>query len=178
MRVYILSAVLLVASGWTSAAAQGLRETVSHCARAAGPTGMGQKIERIEMLSIVMPAELPGAPKGTPLLQFEMRNPDGSTWEVTCNGSTGAVVDLEREVSSPQNALFQRNAKFSEPHARKAALKAQPGKILGVTYEIGSDGPQYEFDLQPASGEARMVVEVNATSGQVAKVWARALPSE
>jgi uncharacterized membrane protein YkoI len=133
------------------------------------------------MVSIVMPPELPGAPKGTPFLLFEMRNPDGSRWEVTCNGATGAVVDVEREVSSTHDVLFQRNAKISEPDARKAALEAQPGKILGVQYEVQSDGtPQYEFDLQPASGEARMLVEVSAASGQVVKVWARAyaLPGE
>ena len=128
-----------------------------------------------------MPAELPGAPKGTPFLQIEIGNPDSSRWEITCNGATGAVVGVEREVSSARDPLFQRNAKVSEADARKAALEAGPGKILTVQYEVGSDGsPQYEFDLQPASGEAGILVEVNAATGQVAKVWARAypLPSE
>ncbi|HEY7683300.1 MAG TPA: PepSY domain-containing protein [Gemmatimonadales bacterium] len=139
------------------------------------------EIERIEMVTIVMPEEFSGSPKGTPFLQFKVRNPDGSRWEVTCNGETGAVVDLEREVSSAHDPLFQRNAKISEPDARKTALKAQPGEILGVDYEVASDGtPEYEFDLKPASGKAGMMVEVNAASGEVAKVWARAyaLPSE
>ena len=181
MRAYILSAALLAGSGWAGAEAQGLRETVSRCAQAAGPRGMGQKIEQIEMVTIVLPAELPGAPKGTPFLQFEMENPDGSRWEVSCNGATGAVVDLEREVSSAQDSLFRRKAKISEPDARKAALQAHPGKIVGVQYEVSAGGtPQYEFDVQPSSGEAGMLVEVDASTGNVAKVWARAyaLPSQ
>jgi uncharacterized membrane protein YkoI len=181
MRTLILSAALLAVSGLTGVQAQGLRETVSRCARAAGPTKMAQKVERIEMVTLVTPAELSGVPKGTALLVFEVRNPDGSQWEVTCNGETGAVVDLQREVSSARDPLFQRSAKISEPDARKAALEAYQGKVLGVEYEIGSDGtPEYEFEVQPASGEVGMVVEVNATTKQIAKVWARgyALPSK
>jgi uncharacterized membrane protein YkoI len=175
MRAYILTVAVLTAFGWSTAEAQGLRETVSHCAGAAGPAGMGQTVERIEMISIAMPPALPGAPKGTPFLQFAIGNPDSTSWEVTCNGATGAVVDVEREVSSAQDPLFQRNAKISEADARKAALQARPGKIVAVQYEVGADGtPQYEFDLHPASGEAGMLVEVNAITGQVAKVWVRA----
>jgi uncharacterized membrane protein YkoI len=181
MRGYILSAVLLAVSGASALEAQGLRETVSHCARAAGPAGMGQKIERIEMVSILVPAELPDAPKGTPFLLLEMQNPDGSRWEVTCNGATGGVVDLEREVKSAEDPLFKPNAKVAEADARKAALKAYPGTIVSVAYEVESDGtPRYAFELTPASGEAGMVVEVSAVSGQVSKVWSRAvaLPSQ
>lgn len=128
-----------------------------------------------------MPAELPGAPKGTPFLQFQVRNADGSVWEIVCNGETGDVVDVEREVSSARDPLFQRLAKISEADARKTALRVEPGEIVGVEYEVESDGtPTYEFDLQPASGKAGMLVEVNATTGQVSNVWARAfaLPSE
>jgi hypothetical protein len=180
MRGYILSAVLLAVSGASALEAQGLRETVSHCARAAGPAGMGQKIEQIEMVSLVMPAELPGVPKGTPFLLLAMRNPDGSRWEVACNGATGGVVDVEREVKSAEDPLFKPKAKVAESDARKAALKAYPGKIVGVAYELASDGaPQYDFDLTPASGEAGMVVEVSAVTGQMTKVWSRAyVPSE
>ena len=44
MRAYILTAgALLALIDWNSAEAQGLRETVSHCARAAGPAGMGKQ---------------------------------------------------------------------------------------------------------------------------------------
>jgi uncharacterized membrane protein YkoI len=152
------------------AQAQGFRGTLARCAQAAGPMEI-RKIERVEMMTAVTPADFPGAPAGTPLLQFEVQNPDGSLWEVTCNGETGAVVDLERQVPSARDPLFQRNAKVGEQEARKAALAARPGKIVGVEYEVGGDGtPEYEFAVQPSGDQARLDVEVDAATGKVVKV--------
>jgi uncharacterized membrane protein YkoI len=176
MRALILSAALLALSGTMAVEAQGLRNTLARCARAAGPAGMSE-IERIEMLTTVSPAELAGAPRGTPFLTFELRHPDGTTWEVICNGETGAVIDVEREVPSAMDPLFARQARISERDARKTALQFHPGEILGVEYEVASDGtPTYEFAVKPASGTAGLLVEINATSGQLKQVWAHAYP--
>lgn len=169
MRGLILGVLAVLAA--TAVEAQGLRNTLARCARAAGPKGLAE-IERVEMLTLLAPHELAGARPGTPLLTFEMRYPDGSSWEVICNGETGDVVDLEREVASADDPLFRQKATVAESDARRSALEAHPGRIQGVEYEVGSDGtPTYEFLVTPATSKGNLLVEVSGTTGRVTKVW-------
>jgi uncharacterized membrane protein YkoI len=129
------------------------------------------KIEEVEVVTGVVSAEAPAVSAGAPLLEFNLRHPDGTRWEATCNADSGELVELERVLDSSQDSLFRTRAKVTESSARKTALAAYPGEVDDVEYELESDGsPIYEFSIEARSGAPGMRVEVDAVSGRIMEV--------
>ncbi len=87
------------------------------------------------------------------------------TYNVECNAEEGLVTEIEREVSA-DDATFKSLAKVSEADARKTALTLNPGKVVSMEYEIGSDGVTYEYDIQTKAGY-EIKVDIDAVTGAV-----------
>jgi uncharacterized membrane protein YkoI len=105
--------------------------------------------------------------RGTPTYEFNILGKDGKEWELECDGNTGKIVETEQEVPSANHALFKGKRKISEREARAAALKAQPGKVVELEFEIEENGDaSYEYDILTADG-TEMKLEVDAATGNI-----------
>lgn len=101
------------------------------------------------------------------MYEFDVRGEDGLDWDIECAQDTGEIWEIEREVQNPNDPLFKSKVKVGEKAARKNALKAYPGFIREVEYEVESDGTAvYEFDIDMTDGR-EMKVEINAANGLV-----------
>ena len=104
--------------------------------------------------------------RGTPTYEFEILAKDGKSWELECDANKGKITEEEQEVSNADDPLFKEKAKFTLDQAKEIALKAAPGKVVEVEYEIESNGnASYEFDIKTDKGEVKL--EVDATSGKI-----------
>lgn len=107
---------------------------------------------------------------GTPIYEFAIESTDRKRWDVECDANTGKIVEVEQEVRSANDPLFKAKRKISEKEARKTALKAYPGEIKQVEYEIEQNGDaSYEFAITTKDGK-KMKVEVDASSGKIVEV--------
>ena len=107
--------------------------------------------------------------KGAMVWELEIREADNKLVDVECSGATGKLVEHESRVASADDPAFKAKAKVSEEQARQTALKAHPGEVEHVNYEIESDGRvSYEFDIKTDKGDMR--VEVDAESGRITEV--------
>jgi uncharacterized membrane protein YkoI len=98
--------------------------------------------------------------------EFDVQKADGTNWDIECQADTGKITEVEQEVS-PTDAKWVAKAKVSEADAKIAALKAQPGTVVEVEYEIEPNGSaSYEFDIKGTDGK-EYKVEVDATTGKV-----------
>ena len=103
---------------------------------------------------------------GVPIYEFEVLGKDGKSWELECNANQGKITEEEQEVDNADDALFKAKAKITLEQAKEIALKAHPGEVVEVEYEIESDGnASYEFDIQTSKGEIKL--EVDATTGKI-----------
>jgi uncharacterized membrane protein YkoI len=101
-----------------------------------------------------------------PVYEFTIDSENGQVWDVECSTATGKVIETEEQVSSADDPKFQSKMKVTEAEARKTALKAYPGKVSKVEYEIEEDGAvSYEFDIIKDNVERK--IEVDATSGKI-----------
>ena len=74
---------------------------------------------------------------------------------------------MEQEVRSANDPAFKAKAKITEAEAKNIALKAYPGEIKEVEYEIEPNGDaSYEFDIITKDGK-EMKVEVDAATGKI-----------
>ena len=105
--------------------------------------------------------------RGVPVYEFEVLGKDGKSWELECDANQGKVTEEEQEVDNAEDALFKAKAKITLEQAKEIALKAHPGEVAEVEYEIESDGnASYEFDIQTADkGEIKL--EVDAATGKI-----------
>lgn len=136
--------------------AQAPKVGIEQCLKAALATHAGEAVKVEYKLE-----------NGVPVYEFDVRSPDGTQWDIECDGNTGKIVEVEQEVSSADDPKFKAKRKVDEAAARKTALGAHPGTIEEVEYEIEPDGAaSYEFDIRTARG-TQMKVEVDATSGKI-----------
>lgn len=106
--------------------------------------------------------------RGTPTYEFEILSKDGKSWELECDANKGKITEEEQEVSNADDSSFKEKAKFTLDQAKEIALKAAPGEVVEVEYEIESNGnASYEFDIKTDKGEVKL--EVDATSGKIAE---------
>jgi uncharacterized membrane protein YkoI len=102
----------------------------------------------------------------TRVYEFTIDSENGQVWDVECDTSTGKVIEIEEQVANTDDPKFKSKMKISEAEARKTALKAYPGKVVKVEYEIEEDGAvTYEFDIVKDKLERK--IEVDATSGKI-----------
>jgi uncharacterized membrane protein YkoI len=106
--------------------------------------------------------------EGKDILEFDVRSPDGTQWDIECEAVSGKVTEVEQEVASAAAEPFKSKVKVPEAEARKTALAAHAGEIVEVEYEIEANGDaSYEFEIAPAVGGDQLKVEVDASSGKI-----------
>jgi len=87
-----------------------------------------------------------------------------------CDVNSGKIFETESEVSSVNSLAFKRKMKVTEEDAKSIALKAYPGVIKEVEYEIEANGDAtYEFDIVNSKG-VETKVEVDAATGKIIEV--------
>jgi uncharacterized membrane protein YkoI len=105
--------------------------------------------------------------QGKSIYELEMVNPGHGEWEFLCDAKTGRIIEHETAAMAADDPRFKKNAKLSEPEAAKIALKATPGKIKEVEYELESNGgASYEFDILSEKG-VETKIEIDAATGNI-----------
>lgn len=108
--------------------------------------------------------------EGVSAYEIEMKDLDGKEWEFECDSHTGAIIEIEQEVATPDAPLFKKKMKVTEKDAKKIATELYPGTVEEVEYEIEMDGKaSYEFDIVDKYG-VEFKIEVDATSGEIVEV--------
>ena len=101
-----------------------------------------------------------------PVYEIEIAGKD-KTMEYECDANTGKITEEEQEVDSIDHALFKAKAKISLEQAKAIALKAHPGDIVEMEFEIESNGSaSYEFDIRQADGK-EVKMEIDAATGAI-----------
>lgn len=104
-----------------------------------------------------------------PIYEFDIETADGKAWEVECSVKTSEITELEEEVAF-EDPRFSSQAKVSEQAARGVALKAYPGRVVEVEYELESDGKaSYEIDILETDKD-EVKVEIDAATGKIVEV--------
>ncbi len=107
---------------------------------------------------------------GKAVYEIEIRDENGFEWEFMCDAQNGKIFETESEVKSAKSKAFKSKAKVTEEDAIAIALKAHPGVIQEVDYEIESNGDAtYEFDIIDGNGKETKV-EVDAATGKIIEV--------
>jgi len=107
---------------------------------------------------------------GKAVYEFELRDANGFEWEFMCEVNSGKVFETESEVSSVNSLAFKSKMRVTEEDAKAIALKAYPGVIEEVEYEIEENGDaSYEFDIVNSKG-VETKVEVDAATGKIIEV--------
>ncbi len=105
--------------------------------------------------------------QGKGVFELEIAEPNKGEWEFLCEAKTGQVIEQEGEAQHANDPAFKKNARVTEQEAAKIALKAVPGKIKEVEYELESNGgSSYEFDIISDKG-IETKVEVDAANGKI-----------
>jgi uncharacterized membrane protein YkoI len=109
--------------------------------------------------------------QGKSIYEIEVVDENGFEWEFMCDAETGKIIETEREASSPDSKDFKAKAKITEEDALKIALKAYPGIVEEVEYEIeANNDPTYEIDIMGENG-VETKVEVDAVTGKIIEVY-------
>ncbi len=108
---------------------------------------------------------------GRRVYEIEVRDAAGAEWELMCDGQDGAIFETESEAASEDAPEFEKSARISEQQAIAAALKARPGEVVEIEYEIESDGAAtFEIDIVGADG-GETKIEIDAATGEVIETW-------
>lgn len=99
--------------------------------------------------------------------ELEVRDNNRQEWEFMCDADSGKITEKESEVTDPNSQAFKKNVKVTEEDAAAIAVKAYPGTIEEVEYEVEDNGSSsYEFDIVNDKG-VETKVEVDAASGKI-----------
>ncbi len=108
--------------------------------------------------------------KGKGYYELEIQDANGFEWEFMCDANSGKITETESEVRSVNSRAFKSKMKVTEEDAAAIALKAYPGVIEEVEYEIEDNGDaSYEFDIVNDKG-VETKVEVDAATGKIIEV--------
>ncbi len=134
-------------------------QTIDNCMSAVQKQKIGEFI-KLEKLSAA----------GKSFYEIEIKDESGAEWEFMCNAADGKIFEQEGEVASADNEVFKKQRKVSEAEAIAIALKAYPGKVQEVEYEIEANGDaSYELDIV-SDKKLETKVEVDAKSGKIIEV--------
>lgn len=143
----------------TSTSGYAAEESIDRCIAAIQKQKPGEFI-KLEKLDVA----------GKPFYEIEIKDSKGIEWEFMCDAKTGKITETESEVSKADDEAFKKNAKISEKEAVDIALKAHPGTVQEVEYEIEENGDaSYEIDIVNDKG-VETKVEVNAANGKIIEV--------
>jgi uncharacterized membrane protein YkoI len=154
MKKVMFSAFILSTSALLSA--QAADQGLENCIAAAQAIKKGDML-KIEKLNV----------SGKPFYELEIRDAQGMEWEFMCDANSGKITEQESEAGSADSEPFKSKMKISEKEAADIALKAHPGTIQEVEYEIEENGDaSYEFDIVDDKG-VETKVEVDAVTGKI-----------
>ncbi len=68
--------------------------------------------------------------------EVEIKDSKGIEWELMCGAKTGKVTETEREAGSVDDETFKKNLKVTEKEVIAIAIKAHPGAVQEVEYEM------------------------------------------
>ncbi len=104
---------------------------------------------------------------GKALYELEVRDRNGGEREYICEADSGKIIERETEVEDPNSQAFKKNVKVTEEDAAAIALKANPGTLQEVEYEVEETGASsYEFDIVNDKG-VETKIEVDAATGKI-----------
>ncbi len=148
--------VVILSSLFTVQAAD---QGIENCVAAAQKQKTGEFVT-LEKLNV----------SGKAVYEIEIKDENGFEWEFMCDANSGKIFETESEVSSANSLAFKSKMVVTEEDARVTALKAHPGVIQEVEYEIEENGDaSYEFDIINALG-VETKVEVDAATGKIIEV--------
>lgn len=150
------SIAVLASLGLLSTSALATDQGLENCIQAVKKEKVGELV-KLEKLSV--------AGKGA--YELELRDNNRQEWEFMCDADSGKLTEKESEVADPNSQAFKKNVKITEEDAGAIALKANPGTIQEVEYEVEENGnSSYEFDIVNDKG-LETKVEVDAASGKI-----------
>ncbi|WP_445368412.1 PepSY domain-containing protein [Methylomonas sp. BW4-1] len=152
----MLALSVLAGLGMLSANALAADQGLENCIQAVKKEKAGELV-KLEKLNV--------AGKGA--YELELRDNNRQEWEYMCDADSGKLTEKESEVADPNSQAFKKNVKITEEDAAAIALKANPGKIEEVEYEVEENGgSSYEFDIVNDKG-LETKIEVDAASGKI-----------
>lgn len=158
MKNIILGSLVLLSISTASsvqAADQGLEKCIAEIQKQKAG-----ELTKLEKLNV----------SGKAVYEFELKDPNGFEWEFMCDVNSGKIFETESEVSSVNSLAFKSKMKVTEDDAKAIALKAYPGVIREIEYEIEENGDaSYEFDIVNSKG-VETKVEVDAATGKIIEV--------
>jgi uncharacterized membrane protein YkoI len=158
MKTTTLASVFVLGLA-TSASGYAAEESIDSCIAAIQKQKPGAFI-KLEKLDV----------GGKPFYEFEIKDANGVEWEFMCDANTAKITETESEAGSADDGAFKKNAKVTEKEAIDIALKAHPGTVQEVEYEIEENGDaSYEIDIVSDKG-VETKVEVNAANGKIIEV--------
>jgi uncharacterized membrane protein YkoI len=159
MKTMTLTCVLTLGLVTSTSGYAAANQAIDSCIAAIQKQKPGEFI-KLEKLSVA----------GKPFYEIEIKDSKGVEWEFMCNAKTGKITETESEVRSVDDEAFKKNLKVTEKEAVDIALKAHPGAVREVEYEIEENGDAgYELDIVDDKG-VETKVEVNAANGKIIEV--------
>ena len=159
MKTTTLTCVLALGLA-TSASSYAADQSIDSCIAAIQKQKPGEFI-KLEKLNVA----------GIPFYEVEIKDSKGVEWEFMCDAKSGKIAETESEASSVDDEAFKKNSKVTEKEAIAIALKAHPGTVQEVEFEIEENGDaSYELDIVDDKG-VETKVEVNAANGKIIEVF-------
>ena len=156
MKTTTLKIAALAGLSLLSVNAMAVDQGLENCIQAVKKEKAGDLV-KLEKLNV--------AGKGA--YELELRDNNRQEWEFMCDADSGKLTEKEAEVSDPNSQAFKKNIKITEEDAAAIALKANPGTIEEVEYEVEENGASsYEFDIVNDKG-VETKIEVDAASGKI-----------
>ncbi|OQW75206.1 MAG: hypothetical protein BVN35_08875 [Proteobacteria bacterium ST_bin11] len=156
MKKSLLTLSVLTSFGMFSGSAVAADQGLENCIQAVKKEKSGEFV-KLEKLNLA----------GKGFYELELRDSNRQEWEFMCDADSGKLTEKESEVADANSPAFKKNAKVTEADAAAIALKAYPGKIQEVEYEVEENGgSSYEFDIENDKG-LETKIEVDAASGKI-----------
>ncbi|MGZ8166020.1 MAG: PepSY domain-containing protein [Methylobacter sp.] len=159
MKTTTLTCVLALGLATSTYSYAASDQTIDNCIAAIQKQQPGEFI-KLEKLNVA----------GKPFYEIEIKDAKGFEWEFMCDANSGKITETESEASSVDDDAFKKNLKVTEKEAIAIALKAYPGTVQELEYEIEENGDSsYELDIVTDKG-VETKVEVNAANGKIIEV--------
>ncbi|MDD1622943.1 MAG: PepSY domain-containing protein [Methylococcaceae bacterium] len=156
MKKNVLSIAISVALGLLAGNSYAADQGLESCVQAVKKEKAGEFV-KLEKLNVA----------GKGVYELEISDANRNEWEFMCDADSGKITEKESEVADANSLAFKKNVKVTEEDAAAVALKAAPGTIQEVEYEVEENGgSSYEFDIVNDKG-VETKIEVDAATGKV-----------
>lgn len=156
MKKAMLGVALLSGLGFSAESAMAADQGLESCVQAVKKEKAGELV-KLEKLNAA----------GKISYELELRDVNQAEWEYICDADTGKITERESEVNDSNTLVFKSKAKLTEEDAKVVALKAYPGTVEEVEYEVEENGAaSYEFDIVNDKG-VETKLEVDAATGKI-----------